>query len=245
VAEPHAPRSAEELATSIGALVNAVFVDLDRLALLVQAAHREAGGGPLAEADLAALGDEIVTTLPGRQHYIGLGYAAAPGVMLGQPRFMLWWHRRGDQVGRLRLNLDPSNVDVYDYQTMDWFRLARDDGRRVAYGPYVDYSGADEVTITLSLPVVADGVFLGVLGADLDYAEVENRWIAVLRGSSRDGVLVNSERRVVTTNSTRWVVSQRLAALPAAGAGPFTDVAAVPDGTGWVVALANSVPLTP
>mgnify|MGYP003375723499 CR=1 FL=1 len=34
-------------------------------------------------------------------------------------------------------------------------------------------------------------------------------------------------------------------AIPAAGAGPFTDVAAVPDGTGWVVALANSVPLTP
>jgi hypothetical protein len=240
VADSQATPNAEDLAGSIGALVNGVCVHLDHLARLVQASRRAAGGRPLREGDLTSVRDEIVSTLPGPQDYIGLGFAAAPEVMLDEPLYLLWWQRRGDQMGRLRLNLDPRHVDVYDYQTMDWFRLARDENRRVAFGPYVDYSGSDEVTITVSLPVIVDGAFVGVVGADLAYAEVERRWIEVLRSSAVDGVLVNSERRVVTTNSTRWVVSQRLPELPAVGSGPFTDVAMVPDGTGWVVALANS-----
>lgn len=245
MADSQAPPNAEDLAGNIGALVNAVCVHLDHLARLVQASRRAAGGRPLREGDLTSVRDEIVAILPGLPHYIGLGYAAAPEVMLDEPLYLLWWQRRGDQIGRLRLNLDPRHVDVYDYQTMDWFRLARDENRRVAFGPYVDYSGSDEVTITVSLPVVVDGAFVGVVGADLAYAEVERRWIEVLRSSAIDGVLVNSERRVVTTNSTRWVVSQRLPELPEAGSGPFSDVAMVPDGTGWVVALANSSPSTP
>ena len=190
----------------------------------------------LTEAHLGGL-QRLLADLVGREQDIwGMGFVAAPFVVDGLERYMAWWQRHNERVARLRLNFDPTSIDVYDYLQMDWYRLAQHGQARVAYGPYVDYSGSDMYTITATVPVVADGTFLGVLGADLAVGPVERKLIEVLRRSSRDAVVVNTERRVIAANTPRWIVGSRLARMPVAGpagdAGAFREVAGMPLGTG-------------
>ena len=172
----------------------------------------------------------------------GMGFVAAPFVVEGRERYMAWWQRINDRATRLRLNFDPTSIDVYDYLQMDWYRLAQRGDARVAYGPYVDYSGSDMYTITAAIPITVDGTFLGLAGADLVVGEVEHRLLEVLRQTTEDVVVVNAERRVIAANTPRWIVGSRLGALPAAGprSDPpaVTDVADMPLGTGWVLAIA-------
>ena len=54
---------------------------------------------------------------------------------------------------RIRLNLDPESVDLYDYLDMDWFTVPLHEGRRYVYGPHVDFSGADRYVVTMTVPV--------------------------------------------------------------------------------------------
>ncbi|CAA9315136.1 MAG: FIG00828551: hypothetical protein [uncultured Nocardioidaceae bacterium] len=159
--------------------------------------------------------------------------------MHGHERFMSWWQRSpAGGVARLRLNFDPASVDVYDYLQMEWFQSARGGRRRVVYGPYVDYSGSELYILTMTVPVHLAGGFVGVVGADLAATALERRLVLVLRRSADEAVLVSAERRVLATNSPRWVVGTRLPGLPTAGAS-FTTVEEVPNGTGWLVAVAR------
>ncbi|MBS1694718.1 MAG: PDC sensor domain-containing protein [Actinobacteria bacterium] len=196
----------------------------------------------LTEAHFSGL-QRLLADLLGEEAAVwGMGFVAAPKVVDGMERYMAWWQRHGDRVARLRLNFDPTSIDVYDYLQMDWYRLAQHGQSRVAYGPYVDYSGSDMYTITATVPVIADGTFLGVAGADLVVGEVEHRLLSVLRQASEDAVIVSTERRVIAANTPRWLAGARLPAAPEAGGaaepGAFREVAEMPLGTGWVLAVA-------
>lgn len=195
----------------------------------------------LTEAHFSGLHRHLAERLRDELAVWGMGFIAAPFVVDGQERYLAWWQRTNERVARLRLNFDPTSIDVYDYLQMDWYQLAKRGQARVAYGPYVDYSGSDMYTITATIPVVADGTFLGVAGADLVVGEVERKLVEVLRQTDDDAVVVNSERRVVAANTSRWMVGCRLPVMPAATATPnpagFRQVAEVPLGTGWVIAI--------
>jgi hypothetical protein len=197
----------------------------------------------LTEAHLSQLRRLLVEFLGEESAVWGMGFIAAPGVMDGRERYLLWWQRHGERVARLRLNFDPASVDVYDYLQMDWYQLALRGQARVAFGPYVDYSGSDMYTITATIPIVADGAFLGVAGADLVVAEVEHRLLAVLRQTREDAVVVSTERRVITANTPRWLVGSRLSEMPSAGPSSarsrYREVVEMPLGTGWVLAVAR------
>lgn len=203
----------------------------------------------LAEAHFSGLQRLLAERLGGERSVWGMGFIAAPFVVYGMERYLAWWQRTNDRVARLRLNFDPTSIDVYDYLQMDWYQLARRGQARVAYGPYVDYSGSDMYTITATIPVVADGVFLGVAGADLVVGEVERTLLEVLRQTDEDAVVVNAERCVIAANTPRWFVGSRLPTMPAPSAAPdpdgFQQVAELPLGTGWVVAIAWPAPETP
>jgi hypothetical protein len=196
----------------------------------------------LTEAHLSGLQRLLVEFLGEESAVWGMGFLAAPSVVEGMERYLAWWQRRGERVARLRLNFDPASIDVYDYLQMDWYQLAQRGQARVAYGPYVDYSGSDMYTITATIPVVADGTFLGVAGADLIVGEVEHRLVGVLRQTAEDVVIVSTERRVITANTPRWLVGSRLATLPTAGPATdpsaFREVVEMPLGTGWLLAVA-------
>jgi hypothetical protein len=231
------PEPVTALAHAAAEVVAPVFRRLDSVAATVAACHSERTPMPWSESDLGAVRELVVRLVMEDEITVGLGFVAAPGVVEARDRYMMWWQRRGDRVARLRLNFDPSSIDVYDYLEMEWFQLARSGRERVAFGPYIDYSGSELYTVTATVPVRVDGTFVGVAGADLVASELERRLVAVLRRSRREVVLVGAERRVLAANTPRWVAGTRLPEPPAVGA-DFSEVIEVPSGTGWLLAVA-------
>lgn len=235
-----AQRDAERVAAEIREVLEPLHGALGDLRDEIEHANREvtASGRALREEDLmdlpaffavhALLGDLV----------IGAGYAAAPGVVNGEDRYMLWWQRRGDTFARLRLNFEPTSVDVYDFLEMDWFRGARASRRPYLYGPYLDYSGSGLYVFTGVVPVWGED-FIGVAGADLPVRETERRLTRLLRGIDLPAVVVTGERRVIATNSDRWVVGAKTRSLPdVSGDEAFLAVVPVGVDTDWLVAVA-------
>ena len=92
----------------------------------------------------------------------GAGIVAAPGVIAGKDRHLEWWQRTAngdggpDGFARIRLNLDPESIDLYDYLDMDWFTIPEREGRPYVYGPHIDFSCADRYVVTMTVPVTDD-----------------------------------------------------------------------------------------
>ncbi|MGU3499415.1 cache domain-containing protein [Mycobacterium sp. C31M] len=228
--------TAQELAAEASRAVEPVYDLLGRVAQEVLRSRPPRAA--LTEAHFSGL-QRLLADLLAEEHGVwGMGFVAAPFVVDGRERYMAWWQRHSERVARLRLNFDPNSIDVYDYLQMDWYQLAQRGQLRVAYGPYVDYSGSDMYTITATIPVIADGTFLGVAGADLVVGDIERRLIEVLRHTDSDAVVVNSERRVIAANTPRWLVGSRLKAVPATD-DTFAQVADLPLGLGWALAIAR------
>jgi hypothetical protein len=116
---------------------------------------------PLTPDRLSGLREVIWQQLSQLPAADGAGLVAAPGVVAGKQRHLEWWQRTGPAddgrsgFARIRLNLDPESVDLYDYLDMDWFTVPRRRGRRYVYGPQFDFSGADRYVLTLTVPVFA------------------------------------------------------------------------------------------
>ncbi|HXT91733.1 MAG TPA: cache domain-containing protein [Trebonia sp.] len=182
----------------------------------------------------------------------GAGVVAAPGVIEGKHRHLEWWQRTAaadstpDGYARIRLNLDPESIDLYDYLDMDWFTVPQREGRRYVYGPYVDFSGADRYVVTITAPVFdradADGAreFLGIAGADIRMSHLEPDLLAILRSVTAPAVLVTAERRVVAANTAHWISGTRLDRLPAPGEGMFAAVTEVGADSGWLLAATSA-----
>ncbi|MBO9520606.1 MAG: PDC sensor domain-containing protein [Nocardioidaceae bacterium] len=225
----------EELAGAVAEVVEPAFARLADVAGTVAAGPARR---PWAEADLAPVRERLVALVAEDAMLVGLGFVAAPGIVEDRERYLLWWERKDDRLSRLRLNFDPSSIDVYDYLQMEWYQEARGGRDRVAFGPYVDYSGSGLYIVTATVPVRVDGEFVGVAGADLVASELERRLVTVLQRAGRDAVLVGPERRVVAANTPRWVVGTRLPSMPVPG-DEFAAVAEVPSGTGWILAIGS------
>ena len=189
----------------------------------------------------------------------GAGIVAAPGVVAGRERHLEWWQRTAagdggpDGYSRIRLNLDPESVDLYDYLDMDWFTVPRAEGRRYVYGPFIDFSGADRSILAMTIPVLDPGVggasgagegsgnasgtgeFLGVAGADIRMSHLEPALLALLRALAGPAVLVTAERRVVAANTPRWIPGTRLDQLPCPGEDGFTAVEEIAADSGWLL----------
>lgn len=221
------------------ALLGEVFAAPEALAGRVVAGRRAvlAAGGTYGTADLAGTKPLIIERLDALPEADGLGLLVAPGLLPDRERHIEWWQRGATGYVPLRLNLDPTSVDVYDYFAAEWYVAARDGGRRMVFGPYVDYSGADRYICTCTVPVYDGDRFLGVAGIDLRMDGLESRLLGALRGADRDAVLVGRERRVVAANCSRWLVGSRLPRAPRAGDGTFAAVGEVGMESEWTLAL--------
>lgn len=185
----------------------------------------------------------------------GAGFVAGPGVIAGKDRHLEWWQRtaRGDGgsdgFARIRLNLDPESIDLYDYLDMDWFTVPRREVRPYVYGPHIDFSGADRYVVTMTVPVTdvpatggrATGgpEFLGVAGADIRMSHLEPELLAILRSVPAPAALVTAERRVVAANTPHWISGTRLPRLPTAGDGDFAAITKIGAHSGWLLAAAS------
>jgi hypothetical protein len=159
---------------------------------------------PLRSTDLARI-DPVITTglVPGGVVH-GAGFVAGVGA-LADANWWLEWYARDpdDRPQRLVVQGDPAAVGFYDYEHLPWYAVPRRTGERHVTGPYVDYLCTDDYTLTFTVPLVVDGTFLGVGGADVKVATAEQLLLPALRGTPTPLAVINEHGRILSSNSGR------------------------------------------
>jgi hypothetical protein len=191
-----------------------------------------ADGAPAGDAPELGTAVRRLLSSPG-QLATGLGVILAPQAGTGRPGHdvpvrLHWWQLDPDNDRLLSLDPDlkPSSAGFYDYTAAPWFAVPRETGRRHVVGPYVDVHGSGQYLLTLTEPVVAEGRFLGVAGADVPVSRFEVRLLGGLGTLAQAFLLVNEEGRVVVSTSPRWLVGSLVP--PAGGLGAGARVGGVP-----------------
>jgi hypothetical protein len=223
--------------TAVSEVVERVFVTVAEVrdaVLRPSAAAGLAAGRPVLDGDVRELLHE-----PG-QLAVGLGLVVAPQPERGLPLRLEWWQVDPDG-GRLRTlepDLRPTSLGYYDYTATSWFDVPRRTGTRHVVGPYVDVHGTGRYLLTLTEPVVVDGEFVGVAGADVSVRRFETHLLARLGRLPSAFVLLNDEDRVVLSTAPRWLGGGLVP--PAAGLdGPGAEVPGVP----WRLRLVDDASL--
>jgi hypothetical protein len=194
-----------------------VFSDLDVLA----ARFRALATAELGRDDLVPLRQTIFEMLDRHRLVAGAGVITTPDLLCDAPRWLEWWWiNSGGSPEALRVNLDPTAPDFYDYTTADWYATPERTLARHVAGPYVDYLCTNEYTITLSTPVVTDAAMIGVAAADVLLSSLEHRVLPVLARLPDPVVLANADGRVIASNSAYWAPGVRSPAAPATGLAP-------------------------
>lgn len=133
----------------------------------------------------------------------GLGVIAEVGVVPGHTYWLDWWHRT--QAGNLERDtrhvMDPHRDDFYDYESREFIAHPRKYLVPWATGPYVDYGGVDDYLVTVSVPIIREGSFLGVAAADLLVADLERTFAPWLADAKGPCLLLNAEERVIVSNT--------------------------------------------
>ena len=175
------------------------------------------------------------------------GYVMSETALAGARRHLEWWHRGPDRTFQpLILDVEPGGPDCYDYYTMEWFFAAIAERRRFVSGPLIDLPCADVCIMTFTEPVIvgpgpADGTgsgdVLGVAGADVALSRFESLILPPLRRVAAPAVLVNRQRRVITSNDARWISGEKLPSAPRRGGDEWQAVEPVTGDLGWVLAV--------
>jgi DNA-binding FadR family transcriptional regulator len=189
-----------------------LFTDLDRLAREFADLSR-APLGDLAVEDLAALRPSIFAILADRVGLVsGAGVVVDPGLLGDADRWLEWWSATtpGSRPEALRVNLEPTAPDFYDYLTNDWFTSPRDTLRPTMSGPFVDHACTNMYAVTLSVPVIADGAFLGVAAADVLVGSLEREVMPALLGLGSPAALTTAEGRIIASNRPTVRSGERL-----------------------------------
>jgi DNA-binding FadR family transcriptional regulator len=212
-ADPPVPQSAgQSRLEEVGESLERLFGVLDGLGRkLVDLAA--AADGALQRDDLAKLRPAIFGLLAShRDLAAGAGVITAPAVIADAPLWLEWWWTTpAGSAEQLRVNLDPAAPDFFDYTTAAWYTAAeRLSSGGAATGPYVDYFCTGEYTVTLSVPVRADGRFLGVAAADVLASNLEGQVLPALLATGRPVALTSPEGRVIAATTADLVPGARV-----------------------------------
>ena len=226
--------AAAVLVQQVLALAGQVFAGVDAVRLATADAFAAALPGRPDRAGLAALEPlaRLALTTP-EELVVGAGFVAAPGALSDAEHWLEWWTRGdvvdgGVRVERLAVVTDPAAPDFRDWTTLPWYAVPQQTGERHVTGPYVDYLCTDDYTLTFTVPVLVDGRFVGVAGADVYARTMERRLAGALREVPEPAAIVNAQGRVVAGNEDAPVTGDLLRAVAAAWPG---------DGTGPVGGL--------
>ncbi|WP_111654416.1 cache domain-containing protein [Actinoplanes lutulentus] len=185
------------LADHLTSLVEETFGAADHLRRQVESLL-----GPHAvSADLAAVRPEVTATLGGL--ITGAGVITTP--LADGLHGLEWWMGRSPAPTRLALDLDPDGDDFSDIGRQQWFTVPRDTGRRHVTGPYVDYVCAEQYTLTFTVPIVRDGTFAGVAGADVFVGDIERILRPAMRAVGAPVAVVNKQGRIVAGNTAHHI----------------------------------------
>ena len=231
-------RALSDALTELGAYINRELAPLTELAEMLTQVIMAAETLPIDVAVLDEVVPAIRSKLAGEDDLVGLGYSADHAVLRDNDNYLLWYQKMHGVEGsrRLVLNLDGADPEFYDYRDTEWFAGAREHGGPSIYGPYLDCAGANRLVYTFAIPVIVNGRFVGVAGADLDAAVIERRVDAVISTLGRPAVVVTRDRVVIAENATQWMPGERFPAA-SAGSNEWASAGLIAEWTGWRLAV--------
>lgn len=154
--------------------------------------------------DLGQISQGLISRLRrGHGLFRGIGAIMAPGQLSDAPMWIEWWQLEAEAVTRTQFSFDAESIDFYDYTRADWFLVPHREGARSVVGPYVDFGGVNDYILTMTTPILREGSFAGVAGADLRVDELERRLYHAARGLPTHLALVNDADRVVGSTAAR------------------------------------------
>jgi hypothetical protein len=130
---------------------------------------------------------------------LGAGFVAARDALGDRSLYLAWWQGEDQQL--LGESEAPATGAPFDYTRREWFRVPEQTRRRHVTGPYVDYVCTDEYVVTTTVPVVAAGRLVGVVGADVLVETLEDRLLATM--AAADATLVGDHGRSMVSADHR------------------------------------------
>lgn len=202
---------ARSAVAAIESLLDEVYGYVSSLRSVVERIAPESGA-TLSSEQLGGL-DAVVSDMVSVVPWVGGGgFVAALDTVDREHRFWEWWTRVGGERSIERLHPPGSSAGgaEYAYESMQWFREG-ERGMPSVFGPFVDFAGVNQLVILCAAPVVVDGRFLGVVGADLVVDGFEIQLVRHLRELQRPCVLVGATGRVVSSTVATHAPGERFA----------------------------------
>ena len=217
-------RAGRELLATVAAEFERIFAALRPLA------ERFAAIESPSRDRLAVLREPIARLLGDNRDLVaGAGAIVAPGLLADAQYWLEWWWTRPSGTPEaLRVNLDPTAPDFFEYSSAERYRIPERSLAGYVAGPYVDYACTAEYATTVALPVRAGERFLGIVAADVPVARLERRVLPALRGLGRPLALTNAAGRVIASSTPHCLPGQllplaELAPIALRGAAPVVD----------------------
>jgi hypothetical protein len=214
---PDLRRSVERASIEIGEWFSAVFDDLTDMSAACESHLRDARGKrhQLTEKHVRAIEPAAATFLGRHPIPEAAGIVLGPGIAEESGGSIEWWRRNeSGSTERIVFNLSPDDAGFYDFVTYDWFAEVVSTGKPAIQGPYLDYAGMDQYILTSMVPLSLDGTIIGTAGCDTEVRELESVIMPILRAIPGDAALVSRPDRIVVGNSGRFLVGNRVGALP-------------------------------
>lgn len=199
-----------EMMARVDAFFDGVFEPLEELLPRIEAELTEQlVAGRITGAQLTQLIEpnaHAVLDATNRPLY-GAGFCASDAVVAeGNP--LAWW--QGIERSLLATSTFGPGQAAIDLVRLEWYRVPERTGERHVAGPFVDYLCSNEITITSALPLNVDGVFWGVLCADVLVHSLEVAMHSSLNGLP-GATLVNMSGRVVVSSDPDYETGDRYA----------------------------------
>ena len=196
--------------------VRAVVAEADAVIARLQGALGDAAIALDVAAALTVVERVMAAELAARPVVFGGGFVVDPE-RVGEP-LMAWWQALGDVRAVRRLDAGATGGGyVRSYEDLEWYRVPADTAAPHMTGPYVDLLCTDQATLTFTAPLVVDGAFAGVVGADVTVPAFERAIGQALRDAGDGALVVTSEGRVAASTDPGVLVQRRLRAGALAG----------------------------
>lgn len=141
---------------------------------------------------------------------LGTGIVLEPGVLSDCDMYCEWRHLVGEgRPAQIDLNFNHGSDSYYNYREMPWFTQPRDSNSPTIIGPYIDLYGQDAYIMTFTIPLKINGDFLGIAGADVDLARLEQALLPSLLALDHQAILINEAGKVVASNTSAWLPGER------------------------------------
>jgi hypothetical protein len=211
-------RRAEQVLAAVACEVGRVFRSLRRLETDFSDVVARAGGPTRAE--LASVRPTIFEVLDDHRGLVaGAGVIAAPDLLADAGRWLEWWWSPSPkEIVPLRVNLDPTSPDCFDYTTAAWYVTTARTSAPCVAGPYVDYACTNDYALTVAIPSGSPAGLTGIVAADVLVSNLERRVLPRLRSLGRPMALANAQGRVIASSSPRYAPGNR---VPAGGSDPI------------------------